>query len=426
MTFLSKNANDASTFFKNVFFGDKNNFEKVFLREIIEYTLGKGEDLTYVNAIKAGSPWLMDVSRKKMDGFESGFYLPRGVVQEACVKGDWKVLKRLQEDGYNADNDNLLALIENGHFQLLRNLFKEVDEDMESFYTTCLNTAIKNGHSIIEYWLKDKKKASYNDYTYVAAAAAGNTDLMEYMQLQYGYDHEYFDEKAGNEAVIYGHYNVLEWMIRNEKMGVASFALISVTYEVLHKGDLKMLMWLEERLNVIKNCNVKCLSAANFGYLHILKWVKEKYGMYDGSADNNCGVSYECAEAAAESGRLNVLKWLKNDCGVRLYGLHVSLALYSGHLNVLKWLKDDCNLNVCIIRTGFADEFDETDEDDAAEIATKKGYLHILKWLKEECGMRFGELHLQIALNYEHFEVYQWLIEECGWGSSDGSSDGSE
>jgi hypothetical protein len=233
--------------------------------------------------------------------------------------------------------------------------------------------------------------------------------------LEYAYTHARLCcPDICNLAARYGQLNVLKWAIK-KKYQVNDFVskeasnnkeiliwLIDNGYKIstlalnniAKKGDLDLLKYAHG-----KNTEINSLvawGAAEFGHLHILKWM-----IYDINVDFKENEEYWTCSWAAHGGKLDVLKWLR-DNNFRWNEMTTSQAAVGNHFEVLKYVID----NGC--------PFDELTFANAAKHKGKSS-IETLSWLRR-IGCPWDEYTCSTAASSGNLEALQWLRENgCPW-----------
>ncbi len=118
----------------------------------------------------------------------------------------------------------------------------------------------------------------------------------------------------------------LEYCVRKKYTNVMALFLNSgrlCTYAAKY-GYLDILKWLRE--NGCPWSEDTCVAAASMGHLHILQWARE----------NGCPWDEETCSSAAEYGHLDILQWARRN-GCPWDEETCSSAADYGHLDILQW-----------------------------------------------------------------------------------------
>ena len=214
--------------------------------------------------------------------------------------------------------------------------------------------------------------------TYKYAIEGGRIDMLTWLKnnkCQYSYEFIDKDKDAYELAMKHNKLTVVVWLNGNWSRADLDTCDLAVKYERYH-----IINWL--KLNRCPNFNI-CNSAAKYGKLDVLGW----------AVNNNLSqVNVWTTYFAAEFGHLHVLKWLhdraqKFDSWVTFY------AAKNNHLEVLKWSRTvgtDWNPAVCVV-------------------AARLGHFELLKWAMNN-GCPYDKQKCEDAAR-ENFniEILKWI-----------------
>ena len=154
-------------------------------------------------------------------------------------------------------------------------------------------------------------------------------------------------------------------------------------YVIIAEGHLEILKFYHEvwKPNKVISSDLCCTTAATYGQLHILKWLRSQ----------NWAWSYRTCEEAAANGHLEILQWAaENECG---WSLDVgSIAVRFGHLDVFKWIHQE-KLSFHIVPCMME--------------AARSGSLEIVKYFHKHFW--FHDAIYEEIINAGHKEVFVWL-----------------
>ena len=209
----------------------------------------------------------------------------------------------------------------------------------------------------------------------------------------------------------------------------------AITTNATRNGHLATLKWLcENDCSIDKNSYIE---AAKHGYLDILEWLYETYGLTESMKS--------ALKAAADTGRLEICKWLMK-LGETYFSLSdlydiTDTAANEGHFEVVDWFIDRGSIVGLDTALGFIkhNKFEMLKQLITSErinslqvrscygAAAKYNRLEILKWIYqdhlflEDTGMAYFVDHDNIniclskalitALEFEQIEILDWLAE---------------
>ena len=173
-------------------------------------------------------------------------------------------------------------------------------------------------------------------------------------------------------------------------------------------GDLRTLQWALPQSPALAQRAV-CRSAARFGSLEMLQWVRSQGCPWDEWTCSSAGErghlevlqwargqgcpwdDFTCSEAA-RGGHLEVLQWARSE-GCPWTKQTCTEAARGGHLEVLKWAhSQDCPWNAMTCSS-----------------AAERGHLAVLQWARSEgCPWDAAGCE-QAALHRGHNDVAQWV-----------------
>jgi hypothetical protein len=265
-------------------------------------------------------------------------------------------------------------------------------------------------------------------------------------------------------SAIYGQITLLKEAIKNgcklcrQKDESYSSILLNICNYAVISGNLNMVKYA-----ILHGCspdNRTCISAAEYGHLHILKFL-EGYGYKYKNM-------FAC-DAAALHGNLKMLKWLINNnypleegiCGSAACGGHINIikwlmknwdciideetcedAIMWGQLDTLKWLiEQKCPMNPdgCYLQAGRDNKYDiiEWLKDNGYKMsshacagAANSGHLDMLIWLKQN-GFPWDEHVCEMAARNAKLDILKWLrqngcpwnADTCAWSANNGHFD---
>jgi len=182
-------------------------------------------------------------------------------------------------------------------------------------------------------------------------------------------------------------------------------------------------IWRSDRETTYLNCPEMLVTAAKFGCIEIIKWLRQKGCPWDEYAfkyaiqndqlnvvkwlyENKCPRhTWMCIDTAAEHGRLEILKWFRLINGEHWNwqqsdDIWCSSAAENGHLDVLIYLHDNgCKADTVSCYTS----------------ATRGGHLEILRWLDKN-GCPKDESVFAHAAEQGRLEIVRYLHETgCPW-----------
>lgn len=225
---------------------------------------------------------------------------------------------------------------------------------------------------------------------------------------------------ALQRAARYGLITVLEWI--HWKYPSASWHQV-LDWAAEHGGQLDAVQWITEHHPESATPNTVD-SAASSGDLTLLRWVSERFpapafctprkAMQRAAATGKLEIveylhhergieTTGAAESAAEHGFLHILKWLYDSRSMSTSLNHmwasrkaVTLAVKSGHLGCLEFLAR--RLPKKFLRG-------------AVDSAAENGHLHILQWLNVRSKVRVSRKALSRTTQNGHLDVLKWLYE---------------
>jgi hypothetical protein len=155
------------------------------------------------------------------------------------------------------------------------------------------------------------------------AAATGNLTLLQYAR-QSGCPWRstcYF-------AALNGHLEILQWMHAQRHINSRQLRY-DVSSAALRGGHLNVVQWAHS--NGFNQLNV-CDAGVRYGHRHIIEW-----GL---AAGYSCSLRNNICFSAAQNGFLDVLKWAHSQ-GYPFDIWTCQAAAERGHLTILQWLREN-------------------------------------------------------------------------------------
>lgn len=193
-------------------------------------------------------------------------------------------------------------------------------------------------------------------------------------------------------------------------------------------GQVKVLKYLREEFGLTAddaraNNNYALQMAAGNGHVKTLKYLRKAFGLTteDARTDNN----YAFRWAAAE-GNIKVLKCLKEDFGLIADDVHIHdnhafrEAAEYGQVKVLKYMKEEFR---------FTADDARADDNCALRLAAKNDHIEVLKYLQEAFGLTTVDARadnnyaLRWAARYGRVKALKYLRKEFGLTADDARAD---
>lgn len=206
------------------------------------------------------------------------------------------------------------------------------------------------------------------------------------------------DKKTCMIAAEFGHLHILKFLKEYNYNFENEFAC----NEAAFNGNFKILKWLINN-NYPMDDNI-CDRAASGGHINIIKWLMDNYG---------CTIDEGTCEAAIIWGQLDTLKWLiKQKCSMNLVGCYCEAGSHNQY-HIIKWLKEnnyEMNSSACAgaANSGHLDML--IWDEHVCEMAARYGKLNILKWLRQN-GCPWNADTCAWAANNGYLEVLKWAVE---------------
>jgi hypothetical protein len=145
------------------------------------------------------------------------------------------------------------------------------------------------------------------------------------------YNFLYSSDIMREYAAYYGYLDILTW-IKADNMKVNNFVVCKAAAE---GGQLKLLKWCQEN-SIIADV---CIYAGACGHLKVMKWLKNSKL----HSEKVCYLKNNLGSTAARYGKLNILKWMREN-KYEFGSYTCSWASSGGHLDTLIWLREECKI----------------------------------------------------------------------------------
>jgi hypothetical protein len=209
-------------------------------------------------------------------------------------------------------------------------------------------------------------------------------------------------------AVMHGQLHIVKWLrerLFETDPRVMLFAAQS--------GSIEMVKCLHRRTKFLHGGDVlhgyplavsACTGAAEYGYLHILRWLRKHGCPWDSSTP-----SY-----AAKNGHIEVLQYaLDNGCEI---GPDIYIAATThGHLHVLQCaIAHNIRHNKWTVRPGQPNFFIGPTRPSLCSEAVAGGHMHILQWAYDQGFSMWHEMAVDKAAQKGYLDILIWLHTHGG------------
>ena len=288
-----------------------------------------------------------------------------GLCYHACSGGQANLLLWLMKNKYKYDFSSCVnTAIENGHLSILQILVK----NPKSLTKCSYEKAASKGHIRILIWFYDKfGLQNYGESMMIAAAGSGQQLVIEWL-LE---NEVKWSPKTIYYAASNGHLDLIKWAYSNGcPLNTNDANLCEVAAERL---QLEVLKWLRSQ-NCFWSASTFCKAVYGKDEIEFYKWMK----------DNGCPWDDDVFSIAVNCCKFETLKWLKeNGCPWNEDAYYVAIH-ENRDFEIIKWLKDnDCPWTKFICET-----------------AAIVGDLEILKWLRDN-GCTWDSNMYNICVDYK-------------------------
>ena len=274
------------------------------------------------------------------------------------------VLKYIHSQGVLLDVHTCLNAIKEGHFDIVRWVYSKVQcwyhiSSLNEIITSVANEAAKYGHFKILHW------AVYNGCN--------------------------IDARTSASAAFGGHIKILEWL---EEL-FCDICSVNVSTNAIRGGHIEVFNWLCEKKNCQYNEFTCTSSAAKYGHLQILKYLRSINYAWEESALIN----------SVDSGHLEVVKYLlENNCPISEYILYIAAE------------SEARNNKLEIFKLLFGNNSNYIRRSDICNIAAEIGNWDILMWAYENgCEINLLEC-LEEASRVGKIDIIKWIYSKgCKW-----------
>lgn len=321
-------------------------------------------------------------------------------VNVAAVMGLLNVVYQIAAFSGHIGEPNALLATERGDLQLLdaffskERVFSDAGE-MTKVFTSVLQRAARCGSIMVLECIHGKyPSANWHQALDWAAEHGSQLDAVQWLGERHP---ESATPNTVDSAASSGDLTLLRWV--SERFPAPAFCTPRKAMQrAAATGKLEIVEYLHRERGIETTGAAE--SAAEHGFLHILKWLYDSRSM--ATSLNHTWAPPKAVTLAAKSGHLGCLEFLARRLPKKFLRGAVGSAAENGHLHILQWLNARSKVRV---------------PRKALSCTAQNGYLDVLKWLYETSPRyfrnRFGFNNMNLlkdAAGHGQVDTVEWML----------------